>query len=200
MNGWNTLPITAAILCGLNMTDLELQQYGMQVWGKFNKLFPRLAAFNAPSIKFNNRFSSTAGMCYYETSEIQISRKLFEIDRAEILNQTVPHEYAHQVSWNLYKAPGHCDTWKGIMRAYGLEPARCHTIGVTEIPDNTFELLAKRDTLRYGVEVSFEHRDRSRKITVHKGIVQKVNLKTIKVNVNGSIWTVPIESSSLKVV
>lgn len=190
---------SVGILCGLNMTDLELQKHGATVWDKFNKLFPKLSAFNAPSIKFNNRFSSTAGMCYYELRDIQVSRKLFEIDRAEILNQTVPHEYAHQVSWDLFKAPGHCATWKDIMRAYGLEPARCHTIGVTEIPDNAFELLAKRDTLRYGVEVSFEHRDRSRKVTLHKGIVQKVNLKTIKVNVQGIIWTVPIESPSLKV-
>ena len=181
------------------MTDLELQKYGNTVWEKFNRLFPKLSAFPVPNIKFNNRFSSTAGMCYYESNEIQISRKLFEIDHNEILNQTVPHEYAHQVAWNLYKASGHCAIWKDIMRAYGLEPARCHTIGVEEIPDNTFELMAKRDTLRYGVEVSFEHRDRSRKVTVHKGIVQKVNLKTIKVNVQGTIWTVPIESPSLKV-
>lgn len=181
------------------MTDLELQGYGNSVWDKFIKLFPRLVTFKIPNIKFNNRFSSTAGMCYYELNEIQISRKLFEIDCAEILNQTVPHEYAHQVSWNLYKAPGHCATWKDIMRAYGLEPNRCHTIGVPEIPENTFELMAKRDTMRYGVEVSFEHRDRSRKITMHQGIVQKVNLKTIKVNVNGTIWTVPFESPSLRI-
>ena len=182
------------------MTDSELQRHGNIVWGNFCKLYPKLSGFAVPSIKFNNRFSSTAGMCYYETSEIQISRKLFEIDRAEILNQTVPHEYAHQVSWNLYKAPGHCATWKDIMRAYGLEPNRCHTIGVTEIPDNTFELLAKREQFSLHSRVSFEHRDRAKKITVHTGFVTKINLKTIKVDVNGAVWTVPIESPSLRIV
>lgn len=181
------------------MTDLELQGYGASVWDKFNKLFPRLSAFKIPSIKFNNRFSSTAGMCYYETSEIQISRKLFEIDRAEILNQTVPHEYAHQVAWNLYKAPGHCATWKDIMRAYGLEPNRCHTIGMQQIPDNAFELMAKRELFSLHSRVSFEHRGRARKITIYTGFITKINLKTIKVDVNGVVWTVPIDSPSLRI-
>lgn len=181
------------------MTDLELQGYGASVWDKFRGLFPRLNSFTPPSIKFNNRFSSTAGMCYYELRDIQISRKLFAIDSHQILEDTVPHEYAHQVSWDLYKAPGHCATWKDIMRAYGLEPNRCHTIGVEKIPDNAFELLAKRDQFVKGIMVTFEHRDRSRKVTVYRGVIEKINLKTIKVNVGGAIWTVPIESPSLKV-
>lgn len=191
---------SVGILCGLNMTDQELQVYGNSVWGKFNKLFPKLEAFKIPSIKFNNRFSSTAGVCYYETSEIQISRKLFLIDKGEILEQTVPHEYAHQVSWNLYQAAGHCATWKGIMVAYGLEPLRCHSIGVEKVADNAFELLAKREEYAVGMQVSFEHRDRARKITLHKGVIEKVNLKTVKVLsfVSNSVWTVPIDFASLK--
>jgi predicted SprT family Zn-dependent metalloprotease len=182
------------------MTNQELQGYGNSVWEKFSKLFPKLNSFTPPSIVFNKRLSSTAGRCFYEENSIDISWKLFLVDRVTILEQTIPHEYAHQVAWNLYKAPGHCATWKDIMVAYGLKPDRCHSIGVQEVPDNAFELMAKRDQYAAGMRVSFEHRDRSKKITLHKGVIEKVNLKTIKVysSVSGSVWTVPIDFASLK--
>jgi predicted SprT family Zn-dependent metalloprotease len=186
------------IPCGLNMTNQELQGIGDSVWAKFRRIYPKLNFFTAPSIEFNKRLSSTAGRCFYEQNKIDISWKLYQIDSKEILEQTVPHEYAHQVSWNMYKAPGHCATWKSIMVAYGLEPVRCHSIGVEKVADNAFELLAKRDVYAVGMQVSFEHRDRARKITVYKGFITKINLKTIKVDVNGAVWTVPIESNSLK--
>ena len=171
-------------------------------WAKFVKLYPKLVLFPEPSIEFNKRLSSTAGRCFYEHNKIDISWKLFEIDQREILEQTVPHELAHQVSWNLFKAPGHCAIWKGIMVAYGLEPNRCHNIGVQKIPDNAFELLAARDRFSPGMQVSFEHRDRSKKVTIHRGHIEKVNLKTLKVfsTVSATVWTVPIDHKSLKTI
>jgi len=188
-----------AILCGLDMLKL-LQGTKSAAWAKFVKLYPKLALFPEPSIEFNKRLSSTAGRCFYELNKIDISWKLFEIDQREILEQTVPHELAHQVAWNLFKAPGHCANWKSIMVIYGLEPNRCHNIGMQEIPDNTFELMARRDQFKPGTRVSFEHRDRSRKVSIIEGYIEKVNLKTFKVSTNSGVWTVPVESSSLKVI
>lgn len=168
-------------------------------WAKFVRMFPKLANFAEPAIYINNRFSSTAGMCYYEKREIAISSKLYAIDPSEIISQTVPHEVAHQVAWDLFKEPGHGKLWKDIMVAYGLKPDRCHSIGVEKIPDNAFEMLARRDSFAVGISVQFEHRDRSRKVTIYKGTIEKIDLKTLKVNVGGSIWTVPIDLPSLRI-
>lgn len=175
-----------------------LEKTKKEAWFKFRNLFPFLRGFEEPSISFNNRLTSTAGRCFYELNKIDISFKLYQIDSKEILEQTVPHELAHQASWNIYKAPGHGAEWKRIMNAFGLEATRCHSIGNEKIPEDTFAIMAKASEFSVGSKVSFEHRDRSRKVTIHTGFVIKVNLKTIKVDVYGGIWTVPIDTKSLR--
>ena len=167
-----------------------------EAWAKFVKLFPKLASFPEPSIRINNRLSSTAGRCFYESNEIDISSKLFAIDPQEILNQTVPHEVAHQVAYNLFGDTGHGAAWKQCMVAYGLEPARCHSIGQEKLAPSAIEREAHRAEFSLGARVRFEAKGFK-----YSGHVVKVNRVTVKVQVSGpyaGVWTVPLANETLK--
>lgn len=169
-----------------------LQEVKCTAWAKFVSIYSKLSIHAEPTIQFSNRLTSSAGYAYYDKNHITISSKLYAIDPEQILNQTVPHELAHIVSGILFECYDHSEKWKAVMVAYGIPPDRCHTIGVVK-SDNTVVNI-----WNIGQRVSFMHRDRSKKETVHTGIITKTNLKSIKVEVNGSLWAVSPSTPSLK--
>ena len=135
-------------------------------------------------------------MCYYNENHIAISSKLFAIDADYILRDTVPHEVAHQVAYNLFGDTGHGKAWKECMIAFGLEPNRCHTIGQEKLPDNAIEREARRAEFALGARVRFEAKGFK-----YSGHVVKVNRVTVKVQVSGpyaGVWTVPLNNETLK--
>ena len=51
----------------------------------------------------------------------------------DVLNNTLPHEYAHILAIYLYGrrlGSGHGHGWKNCMRALGLKPERCHSMSL----------------------------------------------------------------------
>ena len=61
---------------------------------------------------------------------IRINAALLASHPREMLAETVPHEVAHVVIHRLCgrRAKPHGAEWKALMRAFGVEPAPCHTL------------------------------------------------------------------------
>ncbi len=68
----------------------------------------------------------TAGIAYYRTYEIALSRKLL-IDEQR-LRDTLIHEYAHLLAYDRFgpKAANHGPEWRTAMRELGAKPERTH--------------------------------------------------------------------------
>ena len=117
----------------------KIQAIAETVWENFTEIFPKLAKFDCPKIVLNGRFSSHAGMCYYELNKIDISLKYYLVHKAHILADTLVHEIAHQVTYNLHgedscrKLQGHGVEWCDVMVKYGLEPNRYHKMVIPKM-------------------------------------------------------------------
>jgi SprT protein len=88
--------------------------------------FPQLA------VTFDLR-GTTAGMAYSRSGRIKINMVLYRENIADFQSDTIPHEVAHVVAYHVHTArtgrriKPHGREWQGIMRAFGLEPTRCHS-------------------------------------------------------------------------
>ncbi len=104
------------------------------VWDTLNRMYPKLSRYPRPEIRLNPYCWRTAGMCYQEWNEIELSFKFFDKHPAEMIQTVLPHELIHQVDWNLYgiseDKSGHGINWMQIMVEYGLPPERYHSMKV----------------------------------------------------------------------
>jgi len=69
---------------------------------------------------------------------IRVNPILLNENESYIVNQTVPHEMAHVVVHQFYEARGiqvrgHGNEWKRVMRYFGLQPDRCHSLDTTTV-------------------------------------------------------------------
>lgn len=86
-----------------------------------------------PEVSFDLRGRS-AGQAIFARRRreirIRINATLLASHPREMLEDTVPHEVAHVVIFRLYgrKAKPHGEEWKALMRAFGVDPAPCHTL------------------------------------------------------------------------
>lgn len=71
---------------------------------------------------------------------IRYNPTLFHKNRAEFLQQTVPHEVAHLLVWSLYghRARPHGREWQEVMIRFGLVPHRCHSFDTSVIPQRQY--------------------------------------------------------------
>ena len=71
--------------------------------------------FRTPELAFDLR-GRTAGLAYYGTPRIRINLSLAERNTEHFLRETVPHEVAHLVSFELYgsRGRGHGAHWKSV--------------------------------------------------------------------------------------
>jgi SprT protein len=72
---------------------------------------------------------TTAGTAYYKANTIHLNKKLFT-ENINTFNQTIGHEVAHLINYEVYGKRGHGPTWKNVMIMMGLEPRRCHSYKV----------------------------------------------------------------------
>lgn len=114
--------------------QMELERIFDPIWDRFLMLYPDMNRFNRPRIIFNNRLKSTAGNCMVEHSIININTKMFIANKSEFISDTIPHEAAHQIDWNINKLiyinkriPWHGKNWQNIMIKYGIEPNMYHS-------------------------------------------------------------------------
>ncbi|MDA3920828.1 MAG: SprT-like domain-containing protein [Salinisphaera sp.] len=86
-----------------------------------------------PEVAFDLR-GRAAGQAIFarrsRETRIRINATLLASHPREMLDDTVPHEVAHVVVFRLYgrKAKPHGAEWKAVMRAFGVDPAPCHTL------------------------------------------------------------------------
>ncbi len=94
-----------------------------------------------PEIKFDT-ISRCAGIASWNEFtgkySININPVLLKTNPDHILNVTVPHEIAHIVVCLLFKGCSfmpqpHGKEWASIMKLFGLEPNRTHSLDVSEI-------------------------------------------------------------------
>jgi SprT protein len=70
----------------------------------------------------------TGGRAYYQRNHIELNITLMYSHTEEMIESTLPHEFAHIASYNLYgrEGTGHGYYWKRTMRELGLSPDRTH--------------------------------------------------------------------------
>lgn len=67
------------------------------------------------------------GVCRMGPKEISISRPLVALNSEEEVRDTILHEIAHALSWEIHKEPcGHDERWKEICVRIGARPDRCY--------------------------------------------------------------------------
>jgi len=98
--------------------------------------------FTVPEIKYD-LVGRAAGQAVYDrygkvNHTIRINPILLNENPQYIILQTVPHEMAHVVVSAFYEDRGiqvrvHGHEWQRVMRLFGLEPNRCHSLDTSSI-------------------------------------------------------------------
>lgn len=92
--------------------------------------------FGMPKVSFGVK-GAVAGYAYYDRHEVDFNVQIFEENRQDFLNRTVPHEVAHRIAVMVYgreQGKGHGKAWKYVMKVmFGLEPTRCHSYEVQHL-------------------------------------------------------------------
>lgn len=108
-----------------------------------------------PTCSFDLR-GRTAGQAYYKEHHVRVNAVLLTENAEAFMTRTLPHEVAHLVAHRLHGSSisAHGPEWQAVMRAFGLEPSRCHSydtsrarVGKTyrfRCSCRTFEVTARR--------------------------------------------------------
>lgn len=102
-----------------------------------------------------------AGVAYPRENLLRFNARLYEENREDFLRQTVAHEVAHLVAFQLFGMGirPHGEEWQRIMQeVYGLPAKRCHDYAVQrrrathylyrcQCPDGEFPFTAQRHSL-----------------------------------------------------
>lgn len=99
----------------------------VEYYTKAKILFPTMT-ISLPSMDFNKRGLS-AGTATYSTNHISIN-PIYLVEQANnnFIEETIPHELAHLIAYNVYGRAGHGHgrKWQRVMRTLGQTPDRCH--------------------------------------------------------------------------
>ena len=117
------------------MSDKEWQEFCQRVlaywWRKAVGIYgKRLKA--CPTLRVSKRMTSAAGYAYYERNEIAISHSLLRAFPTDFRDDTIPHELAHIIAYQLTgyggnKGESHGKEWQDVCIAItGKRLNRCH--------------------------------------------------------------------------
>jgi len=81
---------------------------------------------------------AVAGRAYSFENKMELNPDYFVSDLKDMIDQTIPHELAHLVSYQLYglAGSGHGRYWKSVMQSMaslGVECKRCHDMDMTHV-------------------------------------------------------------------
>ena len=91
--------------------------------------------FTLPTITFGD-MGKVSGMAYLQSNKLKFSPTLFVQNVETFLSNTVPHEVAHLVTWQVYpnSKQGHGPEWRSVMSQLGVENiSRCHSYDVSTV-------------------------------------------------------------------
>jgi len=115
---------------------------------RYNREFKRIP------IVFSNKLTKTGGYFQFkrltgEAIKIQLSNSILQLNPTEFVNEVVGHEIAHHIACELYGPnEGHGNRWKTIMRLFGQDPKRCHSLKT--IQSNKFTYKIGFETISVG--------------------------------------------------
>ena len=149
--------------------DAELQRQAritLAAWvDRANALFdaPGRGGFAIPTLRFDLR-GRAAGLAVFSRRRrspdlIRINPDLLRRYPREMLDETLPHEFAHVVAHRLYGATikPHGAEWRGVMAAFGKSPDVCHNMAAE--PTRRLRRYRYRCACPQGVELtSIRHR------------------------------------------
>jgi len=72
-------------------------------------------------ISFDNA-KRRAGVCKMSTKEISLSVSHIENNEIDVVRDTILHEFAHAIAYELFSDTGHGREWKKIARKIGAQP------------------------------------------------------------------------------
>ena len=75
-----------------------------------------------------------AGICRINTKEISISRSHIANNSIEVVEDTILHEFAHAIAYELYSEIGHGEKWKQVAVKLGANPKSKGRFEIEEAP------------------------------------------------------------------
>lgn len=128
----------------LFVVDFELQ-YRAQAQiqrciDKAERYFKR--TFATPSLSFQLR-GKVAGKAYLQLQEIRLNPVLFGENPHAFIEEVVPHEIAHLITYQVYgRVRPHGREWQHIMtEVFGVPANTTHSFSVASVQGKTFEYL-----------------------------------------------------------
>ena len=89
------------------------------------------------TVSFDNA-KRRAGICRVCQKQISISRWHVEHNTEEVIKDTILHEFAHAITYELHRDIGHGEKWKSVAKSIGTSP---RATGVFEIPSSPWMLV-----------------------------------------------------------
>lgn len=98
------------------------------------------------SWKMNGRLTSTAGRAYLTERRMEFSTKLYAENKEAFVEDTVGHEFAHIIAYDIFQDRGHGTGWKSVMNTLGINSQRCHSYKVESRTKKTYKYVCDCQT------------------------------------------------------